>query len=556
LATISIGNRTHQGQPGHAGRPPEKPPGLTKPIQSPQSKERNKGNPMPRFRTRLVPVSASRLTPDRVRQIITDAFRPVHFFAGRTIGLEWQPAVREEIAWEIFQGRLLEPAHTRLRQQFEAWHLFRLRSDGRSAEPLLSVRFDAANKLIHVTRAIYCYVTEGYDAGGQVFLSRETRKWVRELVGTIDLGPFAEEEPLRDELICRLFQGVIGTSRLPLTSVEAPLSDFSLGELAYCYRSHPGADEGPMRSYHDLLDKAWGDDLAGSERIKLLETLLRATPPGELGDATARFVKRLQTLGRAVDIPQLLRGLFDNVALSPYTDFVTQTLGFLEFLVQEGGLSVEGHVDFLGYLLRQLGRHLSAYDLVTFHHRGANYPDAWLLDAALRAYLNLIERAPLLFKPTVGDTAAQTDRKRLRRRALRQAWYFRRHYEGHLVPDAPTSPGDNRRIHPPPHLRVPDEQIIDSTKRTRQLFDNDPLPAHLGAAGNEVLRHSILDLQYPHELRELGMALFLDRPLGVFKRPSELDQTPLLSYEMFSRSLAQRRLRELAEQWELIANPM
>src|SRR5262249_27989480 len=107
-----------------------------------------------------------------------------------------------------------------------------------------------------------------------------------------------------------------------------------------------------------------------------------------------------------------------------------------------------------------------------------------------------------------------------------------------------------------PYPRVPDEQIIDSTKWTRQLFDNDPLPAHLGAAGNEVLRHSILDLQYPHELRELGMALFLDRPLGVFKRPSEPDQTPLLSYEMFSRSLAQRRLRELTEQWELIANPM
>ena len=52
------------------------------------------------------------------------------------------------------------------------------------------------------------------------------------------------------------------------------------------------------------------------------------------------------------------------------------------------------------WLLRQLGRHLTAYDLVTFHHRGANYPDALLLDDLLRRYLLRIERTPELF---VGD---------------------------------------------------------------------------------------------------------------------------------------------------------
>ena len=54
-------------------------------------------------------------------------------------------------------------------------------------------------------------------------------------------------------------------------------------------------------------------------------------------------------------------------------------------------------MDFLGWLLRQIGRHLTAYDLVTFHHRGANYPDALVLDAVLKAYLARIEREPELF---------------------------------------------------------------------------------------------------------------------------------------------------------------
>jgi hypothetical protein len=42
------------------------------------------------------------------------------------------------------------------------------------------------------------------------------------------------------------------------------------------------------------------------------------------------------------------------------------------------------------------------------------------------------------------------------------------------------------------------------------------------------------------------MAVFIDRPLGVNKAPAEPDQTPLLSYEAFSRAIAERRLTELA----------
>jgi hypothetical protein len=298
-----------------------------------------------------------------------------------------------------------------------------------------------------------------------------------------------------------------------------------------------------MRSWRDLIASALHEELSHQERVKLLEVLLRATPAAELAEAAALFVRRWQALGHATDaLPGLLRAVFNDVSLSPWTDFSAKTLRFLEWLVEAGHLTVAAQVDFLSYLLRQLGRHLTAYDLVTFHHRGANYPDALLLDEALKVYLRLAELRPNLF---VDGAGAEEVRKRLRRRALRQGWLLRRHYEGHPVPDAPTSPGENTRVLPPPHRRVPEEQITQAIRRTRRLYADDPLTAHLGEQGRLVLRQSVQDLRHPEELRELGMAVFIDRPLGAFKAPAEPDQTVLLSYEAFSRAVTLRRLGQL-----------
>src|SRR5438128_3793469 len=157
-----------------------------------------------------------------VRKAIDEAVDPVHFFVREPFVLEWKHQPSEQITWEIHQGRLLDPAHTRLRETFESWNIYCSESGNRSAEPVLSVKLDVGSRQLHVTRAIYCYAWEGYDAGDNVFLSRETRKWVRELVGTIALDHFTEADDLRDEIIGLLFQAVIGCSRLPLQSVEAP----------------------------------------------------------------------------------------------------------------------------------------------------------------------------------------------------------------------------------------------------------------------------------------------------------------------------------------------
>src|SRR5262249_25688689 len=242
------------------------------------------------------------------------------------------------------------------------------------------------------------------------------------------------------------------------------------------------------------------------------------------------------------DVLGLLRLVFNEVSLSPWTDFVDKVLDFVHAL--ETPLGTGAVVDFLGQLLRQAGRHLTAYDLTTFHYRGANYPDALLLDAGLRAYLGFVERRPDLFNDE-GRTTAEGNAKR-RRRALRQGWLVRRLYEGHPVPDLPTSPGENNRVLPPSHPRVPEEQILQPARRRRRLFEGDPLPARLGARGAEVLRQSLADLEHPDERRELGMALFLDRPFGAAKAPGEPDGTLLVACEAFSRAVAVERLHYLA----------
>src|SRR5262249_10169224 len=159
-------------------------------------------------------------------------------------------------------------------------------------------------------------------------------------------------------------------------------------------------------------------------------------------------------------------------------------------LVAGGALVLEEQVDFLGYTVRQIARHLTAYDLHTFHHRGANYPDALLLDAVLKEYFGLIEARPQLFltSPGPGDP-----RRPWRRRALRQGWLLRRFYEGLPVPDAPTSPGENARVLPPPHSRVPEEQILHPGRRQRRLYADEPLDRHLGRRARTVLGQSIED---------------------------------------------------------------
>jgi hypothetical protein len=231
-----------------------------------------------------------------------------------------------------------------------------------------------------------------------------------------------------------------------------------------------------------------------------------------------------------------LRKLFNEVSLSPWTDFAEKVLYLLSLLQRDGTLTPLQVLDFEGWLLRQLGRHLTAYDLVTFHHRGANYPDALLLDLVLSDYLARLQSDPGLFH---GESA------RLRRRALRQAWVIRRRYEGHPVPDVPTSPGEHARVFPEGYPRVPEAQITRISERSRRLYEGEPLLARLTAAVKSVLEQSVADLVEMDERQEVGAAVFLDRPFGGGKAPVEPDSTLLLASQAYSATIAEQRLRLL-----------
>jgi hypothetical protein len=488
------------------------------------------------------------LSWDRFREIIGECLLPAHFYERLPGRLSWQHYAHEEVAWEILQGRLLSAAQTRLSQTFESWNVYWHEEAVRSEEPVVSVKLSTREGQIHVTRAIYCYVWEGYHAGDNVYLSREVPKWVPELVGTIRLDQFSDHRALQHEIVGLLFHAIVGTSRLPLTSVESALPGFSLGEIGYFHR--PGLDSaapptGPMRSAEQLVNGCFGEVQSATEQAKLIELLLRTPSFEQLEEVARCFANRGELLGwpRPWLIP-LYRRMFNDVTLSPYTHFVINALRFLDILSTLGQVSQEENIDFLSYLLRQTARHLTAYDLFTFHHRGANYPDALLLDDVLRAYLDKLESVPDLFLQGEADKDSTVIHKRIRRRALRQGLLMWRIYQGLAVPDWPTSLGENARILPAPFCRVPEEQILDPRARSKRLFAG----SHLGIdkpTVRSVISQSLADLKHPEEFQELGKAIYLDRPLGYSIPAGEPDQTPLLSYELFSRSLAEDRLRFL-----------
>lgn len=498
---------------------------------------------MPRFRSPDPTLAGVPLTRDSVRALLADVLDMRHFWTGPSLQLEAGHQPAEECSWDVFQGRLLDPAHTRHRATFESWNLFAIQEGIRSPEPLLSLKLDWAASKVHVVRGLDCYVWEGYDSGGNVFLSRERRKWVRELVGTVSLDAISDLDRLRDELICLLFHGVVGISRLPLASVETPLPTFSFGELFYCFRPVDRAFC-PQLKMGALLFDAPFDLMSRREQARWLETVLRVIPL-ENPAVDVLFWEWSSHFPTGAELLALLQTAYNEVSLSPYHDLGKRTLIFLVGAEQRGLIDAEQRLDFCGWLLRQIVRHLTAYDLVTFHYRGANYPDALLLDDVVKHVLQTADERPELLTDAVEDSPEVRKRKRLRRRGVRQGWIVRRQYEGLLVPDQPTSPGENNRVLPVGEPRVPEEQILQPSHRTRKLYDGDPLPAHLGPRGQTLLRQAVCDLDHPDELRELGLALYLDRPLGDAKAPAEPDRTPLLSSLGFSRTIAVGRLNAL-----------
>ncbi|NJO13462.1 MAG: hypothetical protein HC872_08355, partial [Gammaproteobacteria bacterium] len=57
----------------------------------------------------------------------------------------WEHNPAETTRWEVFQGRLLDPAHTREEATFESWNIHHEIEGALSPEPILSLKLDAAD---------------------------------------------------------------------------------------------------------------------------------------------------------------------------------------------------------------------------------------------------------------------------------------------------------------------------------------------------------------------------------------------------------------------------
>ena len=94
------------------------------------------------------------LALETVRALVRETCRPRCFFAGNELALSWDEVAKETVSWELYRGRLLDPAHTRQERTFNAWNIWLHEGDERSAEPLLSVKLDPADECLYVIRGV------------------------------------------------------------------------------------------------------------------------------------------------------------------------------------------------------------------------------------------------------------------------------------------------------------------------------------------------------------------------------------------------------------------
>lgn len=488
---------------------------------------------------------------DDLHATISRVLSPSNFFLAAPLRLRCEWSCNESIRWEIYRGTLVSPALTREEREFRSWNIYLddpAAADQPADQALISVKLDAVDDRLHVTRSILTFVWEAFEESPRVISTREIVSWIPELVGSVRLEQIATSDQLESELRRWVGSAVYGTSRLPITSVESPLPQFSLGQLAYFPTTSAETCTDGLDDTRTLCSTRWPANMDVGDQARLLETVLRATLPADADTLADGIWNRWQELEKTpADILLLLRTLFNQLALSPYTRFADNLVNALRHWSGRGPVELEMVIDALSYMLRHLVRHLTAYDLVEFHNRGANYPDALLLDLLLKTYLALIQQQTQLF-------TANTCGHRLRRRALRQACIMRGLLEGLPVPDEPTSPGENSRVLPAPHTRIPEHQLGEPGRRQLRLYAGDPTAELLDDATLRVFAQCLSELHLAVELRELGTAVFLDRPLGIGRPPGQPDRSPLLSYEAFSRQIAERRLANLSKSIGAAAN--
>jgi len=446
--------------------------------------------------------------PDTVARAIEGAFTTSLFVSVPPLTLQhtFEPD-RTEI-WELYRGQALDHRHTRETHRVAMWAIH----DGAEkqfGEPLLALRWDAVRHQLHVTRGVLSRVWEAYTNESGGVTTRPVQRRVRELVATVPVRDDDRTVEIVASLARHIQQAVTGISRLPLTSIESPLPEFQSGHLYY---------NGPA-------DSLGGFNTADERRARRLEFSLRSGVAEEAAP-----------ISRSEYFSDLSRMLNDT-SLSPCTDWLDSMIKSVAEFKSDEPDAIADVVDFFSRQLRLLFRHLNAFDLVQFHQRGANYPDAILINGLLQGILKCAQEHPSVFLNECGDRPEDLQRKLRRRFGISAGWLLFERYRGHPVPDIPISIGENARIYRYSRVpEIPEEQMADPAARRRRLFEED---WRTRFQIDQVRRQCALDFNDPSTSIELGKALFLDRPFGVFKANGEPDRTPLLSYLAYSGSLAE-----------------
>jgi len=506
---------------------------------------------------------------DHLKSVVRAALSPRYFFVAPGGRLRVEFVAAERLPWELHQGQLLPPTVARHEKEFAAWNIWHER-EAKAGGPVISVLHDSVANCLHVVRGFAQRSHVAVETEENVFDTREVDVWARELVSTIELKRLAQlpaglwpadvqAENLSEHNRSRgvtawlkhgLFLAGVGTSPLAITSLESPLAEYAFGQFAYLPDDGDAADGAVLETSSELIRRAFELNSETEAGAKALEAGLRTIPAADVESFSREVWDRCRALGgSSKTLTSAIRRLFNDVVLTPYAAFGDRFLAWIGSLHELPDFAEQADVDLIADILSQLVRHLTAYDLVTFHNAGANYPDAIVLDGLLKLYLRRIEQSPGLF-------AADAPGARRRRRGLRQGWLLRRRYEQHPVPDAPTSPGEQLRTAVAADTATLAQQLSDPSTRRRRLFDEDPLEIDDNSAWGRALRESVDDLRHGRELFELGAATYLDRPLGHFKTAGETDRTILLSYVAFSRSIAKHRLRWLASDGGLLNREM
>ena len=490
---------------------------------------------------------------------MNQAVAPARFFLKPPLLLRREVLPHERRRWEIYKGNLVDPVTTRQEAEFYSQLIYLDESAKPAQGPTLGLRWDRNGERIYITRGFAVHGHEAY-AEGNIIKTRPIVKWQEELVGTICLKLFEEQMsywwPSRDEshrladfLGHYVLLAVVGTSHLPITSVESPLPLYSVGKLAYLPSAGaPRVAESPITSFASLADFVTEGRYChapNNTQASVLDACLRvAEADAEVIGLTRQYFSADpddDTDALYVDWFGVLRELFNQLSLSPWTEQSSRLLVLLRTCADLISFP-EFPSRVASSWLRMLCQHLTAFDLRRFHNQGANYPDALFLDQLLRFLAEEMESSQTLWRQQGANDPWHRQHVAMRA-SWRDGWLLRKQLEGTPVPEMPTSPGENQRMDPGGRAAIPEEQFTNPGARPVRLFAGEPAEVLLSPIAENVLEQSLAELIYDERLLGLGKALFLDRPFGALKGPREADRTPLLSYVAFSREIALSRLR-------------